>query len=321
MKNKSNYKRRSNAQTFQTVADKLIERINSGKLNWRRGWNPAFGMPCNYVTMRNKGKHYRGWNLMVTMFSGYESSYWVTFDQMVKLGGRFKQLPGGEKQTGTPIILWKLETYVNNEEDKVTGDIVEKRRTVPYLQYFTIFNADQIEGIEFEKPVGLKEYGTIENIETVLNKMPDKPRIKFGGGRAYYSPVFDYVSMPEKGTFHSLEQYYSTLFHEFVHFTGHTSRLNRATVMGGGFDRHDSYSFEELIAEFGAAFLNAMFGVDTKDVEENSAAYLQSWASKLRKDPKLLYKAAAAAQKAVDYILGKVKNEEVSQEELSLKAA
>lgn len=243
------------------------------------------------------------------MFAGYSSPYWLTFDQAKKLKGMVK---AGEQ--GTPIVYWSVKESTKLKTDPITGEEVEQTYTYRILKYSTVFNAEQIVGIEFEKPEGLMEHDTIDDIENVLNKMPEKPLVKFGGGKAYYSPSFDHIGMPDKGTFVSLEEYYSTLFHEYVHSTGHTSRLNRPSVMAGGFDRHDQYSFEELIAEFGAGFLNATFGIDTKDVEENSAAYLQSWASKLKKDPKLLYKAASAAQKAVDYILGKVKKMNVFQE-------
>lgn len=286
--------------------------IESGKLNWEKGWNPEFGLPQNYITR----KPYRGINSLLTMFSGYSSPYWLTFDQAKKLKGFVRA-----EEKGTPIVYWSIKERTRKETDPVTGEETQEKFSYRILRYSTVFNSEQVEGMEFEKPDGLKEYGTIADIENVLNEMPEKPLVKFGGGRAYYSPSFDHVGMPDKGSFVSLEEYYSTLFHEFVHSTGHTSRLNRATVMGGGFDRHDQYSFEELIAEFGAAFLNAMFGIDTKDVEENSAAYLQSWTSKLKKDPQLLYKAAGAAQKGVDFILGKVKYEEESLEEQVAKAA
>ena len=64
------------------------------------------------------------------------------------------------------------------------------------------------------------------------------------------------------------------------------------------------YSQEELIAEMGAAMLSGVVGIENKTIK-NSASYIQSWLGKLKEDKKLVVLAAAAAQKAADFILGK----------------
>ena len=248
-------------------------------------------------------------NLMFTMFSGYDSPYSLTMNQVNKLKG--KVIKG---ETGTPIIFWKLKDILVTEKDSELDHLVEKRKTIRLLRYFTVFNAEQIEGIEFKKPE-VKDLGTIADIDKVIENMLNKPTFKNGMGCAYYSPTFDHIGMPAKDSFVSLEKYYSTLFHELVHSTGHTDRLSRATVMGGLFKSHSEYSFEELIAELGASFLNAMFGINTSEVDDNSAAYLQGWLKQFESNPDMLYKAASNAQKGVDYILGKIK--EKTQENIS----
>lgn len=63
------------------------------------------------------------------------------------------------------------------------------------------------------------------------------------------------------------------------------------------------YSREELIAEIGAAMLCGVSGI-VQDTLDNSAAYIASWLRRLKKDSRLIVYAAAAAQKAVDYIQG-----------------
>jgi antirestriction protein ArdC len=63
------------------------------------------------------------------------------------------------------------------------------------------------------------------------------------------------------------------------------------------------YSREELVAEMGAAFLCAIADIDVPALQTNTAAYIASWTSKLREDPKLLVIAASQAQRACDYIL------------------
>jgi len=109
--------------------------------------------------------------------------------------------------------------------------------------------------------------------------------------------------MPYPAAFHTPEGYYSTLFHELTHSTGHEDRLARKGVTEThNFGSH-SYSKEELVAEMGAAFLCGHTGIE-KLVIENSASYIDSWLRRLKKDNKLVVTAGAQAQKAADYILG-----------------
>jgi antirestriction protein ArdC len=109
--------------------------------------------------------------------------------------------------------------------------------------------------------------------------------------------------MPEKETFDNSEAYYSTLFHEFTHSTGHKTRLNRPGIVETHYFGDEIYSKEELVAEMGAAMLCGMIGIENKTIK-NSASYIQSWLRKLKDDKKLVVHAAAAAQKAADFILG-----------------
>lgn len=97
----------------------------------------------------------------------------------------------------------------------------------------------------------------------------------------------------------------STLFHELTHATGHANRLNRKGI--AEFDKFGSaqYAREELIAEMGAAFLCGHCGIEQATLD-NSAAYIASWIRTLRGDPMLAVTAAAQAQKASDWVLGKV---------------
>jgi antirestriction protein ArdC len=148
--------------------------------------------------------------------------------------------------------------------------------------------------------------------------MPRRPEIKRGLDRAYYSPGGDFVGMPSPEQFKSGEDYYSVLFHELTHSTGHESRLNRKGVSGADGQwsafGSQSYSKEELVAEMGAAFLCGQAGIVERTLD-NSAAYIKSWLSRLKDDPRLVVQAAAQAQKAADFILGQqhVEGTEVEQ--------
>ena len=109
--------------------------------------------------------------------------------------------------------------------------------------------------------------------------------------------------MPNRELFAQAPEYYSTLFHELVHSTGHRSRLARKGIESGS-ARYGSptYSREELVAEMGAAYLCGRAQIE-KATLENSAAYIRGWIAKLRGDASLAVKAAGAAQRASDFIL------------------
>ena len=134
--------------------------------------------------------------------------------------------------------------------------------------------------------------------------MPKRPLIEHEEQRAFYRPSDDKINMPETDSFFSDEEYYSTLFHELTHSTGHESRLNRMDSMKIAAFGSNSYSKEELCAEMGSAMLCGTCGIENETIE-NQSAYIKGWLSELRSDKKFLIQAAAQAQKAADFILGR----------------
>ncbi len=170
----------------------------------------------------------------------------------------------------------------------------------------SVFHASQIEGIEFPQPESLPELSITE----IVAAMPNVPTIHEGNAVPYYRPKTDSVHMPERCFFDSEEAYYSTLFHELAHSTGHASRLVRKSLLenkgidSAGDTARKVYAEEELVTEMGASFLNAHAGL-IEDEISNSAAYLQSWIDVLKgKDARgWIVRAASQAQKAANYIL------------------
>lgn len=109
--------------------------------------------------------------------------------------------------------------------------------------------------------------------------------------------------VPEACRFVDRESYYATLFHELVHSTGHSTRLDRGLDTDPSPFGSADYSKEEPVAEMGAAFLAAAAGISPATIEQ-SAAYIAGWRKKLSTDPKLVVHAAGAGQKAADWIMG-----------------
>jgi antirestriction protein ArdC len=75
--------------------------------------------------------------------------------------------------------------------------------------------------------------------------------------------------------------------------------LNQAVKFGD-----TNYSKEEIVAEMGASFLVGHTGIEQVTLT-NNAAYLAGWIKALKGDAKLVIVAAAAAQKATDYVLNR----------------
>jgi antirestriction protein ArdC len=273
--------------TYEMITNKIIEKMKTGQVPWRKPWK--FQPPRNLVSKRL----YHGINLLLLTLNEFELPYYVTFHQAKQLGGSIKK---GEH--GTPVVFWKLlETL-----DKQADNEAEITKVIPYLQYSTVFNLCQTEGIEVpnDAPSTLAPLAVCEEI---IAGFTDKPQtIHTLLPKAFYQPETDMIHMPAKTSFVSSEAYYSTLFHEYVHATGHEKRLNRHAPAHTNFDfGSKDYSREELVAELGSAFLCAEAQIDNS-VIENNTAYLNSWLKVLQNDQKLIIYASAKAGKAVDYI-------------------
>lgn len=279
---------------YEMITDRILKALENGTVPWQKPWKSAgsAGVPAN---LKSK-KAYRGINIFVLALQGFSSRYWLTFKQAKDLGGFIRK---GE--SGTPVVFWKWIEKTkkdSNGEEEVVG-------RYPILRYYTVFNLDQIEGID-DPDVGEiadGDFDPIEACEAVVAGMPNAPEIRHGQPRAFYRPSEDFVNMPKTELFDEPAEYYCTLFHELAHSTGHESRLNRETLVDMVAFGDTNYSKEELVAEMTAAFLCGVSGVENKTID-NSAAYIDGWRKKLSDDKKMVVCAAAAAQKAADYILG-----------------
>ncbi|MBN2683413.1 MAG: DUF1738 domain-containing protein, partial [Bacteroidales bacterium] len=306
--------------TYNKLTDLIIKKISEKPLFWRKAWHTK---QQGYAYNFESKKTYSGVNFFVLNFlaplefmdKGYESfsDAYLTFKQMQELGGKVKKGATGfpvfyynmmhfQKKDGKLIKITKEEYDALDNENRHRTDIFVK----PFVRYYTVFNAIDLEGIDFPKPIEVKktEKEQINSCEFVLDAYSDKPEIILSKeDRAYYTLHNDKISMPYHDFFESMQEYYSTLFHELTHSTGHSKRLNRD--MSGKFGT-PQYALEELIAELTALFLCADTGIAYYTMD-NSAAYIQGWNKSvlklLKEDNKAIFKAAAEAQKAHDYML------------------
>lgn len=270
---------------YEKITNIIIQKLEEGVAPWKCGFMRYDNPPKNYVS----DKPYRGINALLLSLTGKRPIF-MTYLQAKELGGNVKK---GAK--GFPVVYYN---FVEKEQENVDKDA----KKIPFLRYYTVFSTDDIEGIDFDFPEIVRtENERLTVCEEIIEKMPNAPKIDFASGRAYYSTILDYVSIPPLWDFETREEYYATIFHELGHSTGHESRLAREEVMKAGKFGSYSYSKEELVAEICAAFLCGYAGIT--QTLDNSVAYIQSWLKVLRNDKKFVIDAASKAQRAFDYIL------------------
>jgi len=286
---------------YALVTGRIIEFLEAGTVPWQQPWTET-GIPMNLISKRP----YRGINLWLLLSLNYERNLFLTWDQLKKLGASVNQ---GEH--GHIVVFWK-----NVPKKPEELDAHGKVKTVAMLRYYKVFNVAQCRDIpqHLIEPLAAANYDPLLECEAIINDMPNCPLIKHKEQEAYYHLEQDYINMPKRKSFKSIESYYSTLFHELVHSTGSEKRLGRKTITEIAEFGSEPYSFEELIAEMGASYLSSFTGILDKGIK-NSVAYISGWLQILRNDKRMIVQASGQAQKAVDLILnlkGDVANDEVN---------
>jgi len=270
---------------YQEVTDQIISEIEKGAMPWVKPWKADSTCEKNIASK----KEYNGINrlilAMMTHFKGYQSPFYGSFKQWQDLGGTVRK---GEK--GTKIVFYKP---VSVEKTNDQGE--SENFAYSCLKTYYVFNADQVDGIEIAKPeVSPRVYNPAPALDDRILKTG--ANIKHGGSSAFFSPMGDFIGMPNRDTFNDDSSYYATVLHELTHWSGAKNRLDRD--LSGKFG-NSKYAFEELVAELGAAFLCQDYQIQG---ELRHAGYIQNWLTCLRENNQAIFKAAALAQKAADYI-------------------
>ena len=285
---------------YQIVTDRIIEKLEQGIVPWKQPWHDA-GLPQNLITKRA----YRGINVMLLAALGYERNFFLTSKQLNELGGSIK--PHEKPQL---VVYWNWQESKQDTNKEASNEEGGAEKKVPFLRYYTVFNVSQCDGIpESMMPQAVERTAEpIPACEAIVSHMPKRPEILHKELRAFYNPVADVVNVPRRPYFRSDESFYATLFHELVHSTGHPSRLNRKGLNEMSEFGSDAYSFEELVAEIGACFLESHAGIAQTQFEQNTS-YIKGWLKKLKDDKRFVVQASALAQKATDFVLNISYNE------------
>ena len=272
---------------YEMVTDRIIEQLEKGYIPWQKPWTGVHDGAYNRIS----NKPYSLLNQMLLSKTGE----YATFKQWTELGGHIRK---GEK--AEIVTFWKIQQIEEENED---GEKIIKQ--LPLLRYYNVFHISQVEGVE-PKSIDLNELQPIEEAERIKTEYMQREHIKIlekVTDKAFYSPSLDYIQVPCKEQYQNIEEFYSTLFHEMTHSTGHKVRLDREDVKDCMYFGSENYSKEELCAELGSAFLINKLGIASSKSFNNSTAYIQSWLRVLKNDKKFIISASSRAEKAVKYIL------------------
>lgn len=288
---------------YQMVTDRICELLEQGFIPWDKPW--AMVADCawsgndghaytllNQFLLADPKKKYKDFDELIKDISGE----WITFKQAKDRGGCVKK---GEH--GRTVVFFKM--VPTKDED---GNETEKVH--PVISWATVFKISQCEGIEQKFHL---DAGTLYDFEPnqaavdvamdYINREGVTLKTK-QSNRAFYTPSTDTVVIPLPEQFQNNAEYYSTLFHELTHSTGHPKRLNRITNIAAF--GSDEYSAEELVAEIGSASIMATLCMENAGTFRNSAAYIQNWLKALKNDKKLIVTASSKAEKAIKLVFG-----------------
>lgn len=275
----------------EMITNKFIEQMEKGTIPWEKPWTGTSNGSFNRVSK----KPYSLLNQMLLVHTGEYAS----FKQWAELGGKVRK---GEKSE--TVVFWK-----SFEKENENGEM-ETHYTLRYLPVFHISQVDDVKPLYVEE-LPINKIETCSDAENVFKSYIDREHITFNeslDNRACYSPITDTIHLPLKEQFIDTSEYYSTLFHETTHSTGHKKRLDR--IKDNAHFGSVPYSKEELIAEMGSAFMLHYLNIETDKSFRNSTAYLQSWISVLRNDKNMIISASRKSEKAFNYILDIKESEE-----------
>lgn len=276
----------------QQIVEEIIKNLESGVASasgWEAPWHGAVTPPRNVVSNIEFSGGNAMWLWFASQMYNYSSNDWATIKQWNSVGGKLKK---GSKAG----LQFAIRPYIKTDEE--TGD-----KYAGGFSAYPVWNKDQVENLPekfIDKPEVELEFTANQDIDGFLKSCNIETKHS-DTRRAYYRISEDAVHLPETKWFKSTNGYYSTMFHEYIHATGAKHRLDRDGITQK-IRNEDVYAREELVAELGASFLCAKFGIYSER-QSDTLSYLKSWIKILKEKPSVLWSASSDAQKAVDYLM------------------
>ena len=290
---------------YAEVTRRVIAELEEGRLPWVQPWD-ASGCACCMPRNGSTGRAYSGINILIlwaaVIREGHGSQRWLTYRQAQAAGGTVRR---GEKG----VTVCYADRFTPKSEQERAGDEQRDARQVAFLKRFTVFNIEQCDGL----PEAMTIAPVLPEARDIMPRAEDLiaatgADFRIGGANAYYAPDCDYVQVPPRQAFADQINWYRTALHELGHWTGHPTRLGRD--QSGPF-RSDTYAREELVAEMASAFTCASLSIQPT---VRHADYIGSWLAVLREDDRAIFRAASAASKAANFLLGGSPSDQPAEE-------
>lgn len=283
---------------YQRVTDQIVAAIEAGLTGkWQMPWNAAACRPVNVAS----SKPYRGINtvclLAAAQSKGYASAEWGTYKQWQERGAQVRK---GEKST--TVVFWKFSTNAKESQEGDDDEAMAGGSKLIFTRGYSVFNAAQVDGYTLAAAAETTKEQRIGQAEEFFGAIGVE--VRHGGNQAYYMRSTDHVQMPTFDAFVDGVAYYSTMAHEFTHWTAKEDRCDRQ--MGKRFGDM-AYAAEELVAELGATFVSAHLGIESTPREDH-AKYVANWLKVMKADKRAIFTAASKAQKAADYLVGRAES-------------
>jgi len=286
--------KKSSRDVAAEITELIIRKLEEGVPPWSRPWetNQAGCRP-----LRHSGEPYRGVNTLYLWAlgdaRGYRSRYWMTRRQAEALGGNVRF----DEDGAISVYFSSVRKY---ETHPRTGRDVE--RNIRFLRHYLVYNADQIDALPAwfyapaMPPAPVRPSERQAAIDAFFAAIPAE--VRHGGNQAYFSPTFDYIQLPSRSAFRSMDFYASVRGHETLHWSGHSNRLAR--TFGKRFG-DNAYAMEEMVAEIGAGLICADLGLPNI-LHDGHASYVGHWLKILKGDKTAIIHAAAKAEQAFTYL-------------------
>ncbi|RYX78177.1 DUF1738 domain-containing protein, partial [bacterium] len=269
---------------------------------WQKPWSTE-GMPIPMLPYNaQSGNRYKGINAMNLLLSGYQDPRWLTFKQAESMEAKILK---GEKGSLIQFVKTHEQKTLRDEKGHVVfdelGNPLKQRLPLshPIVSSAWVFNAEQISGLTPLTQATPKDisWNPIERAEALIKDSGAEINHRYMDA-AYYDVRYDVITLPDRSQFAAADHYYATALHELAHWTGHPSRLDRATLLNNGMI---DYSKEELRAEIASMFIGSELRIGHDPGQH--AAYVESWVSVLEDTPFEIHAAAADAEKIFEYLM------------------
>lgn len=211
-------------KVYELVTEQIIHQLETAiqqgsPAPWCKPWN-CNTIPINHIS----GKQYNGINLLLLP----DCDEYLTWAQLCDLQ---KHRPELKLKKGSKSHIVVYFSFKESEKDIVTtdGQLEKERVQIPFLRYYRVFSIGDVEGsLQPKRKVSHYEHDPIEEADKVCNDYINREGITLhfaDADRAFYNPSCDTLQVPPPTSYSNLAEYYSTLFHELTHSTGHPNRL------------------------------------------------------------------------------------------------